>query len=243
MNWIDEVVGARLTGHKYLAWAGELEFMKASEDDSAGRTVKFRLVKPPEQLGQAHPFAKFTRRRRGKGGSQFEVGMCSVDTQAEMRFDVILINWTSAPQGDSIVFALDYEAQHHPFMGCKRASAEASGTRWMATFIEKADDAELAEQARVQHLEEAKRTGKHQTLSNAARLLTKNPRFWDWLRETAEDIEWTTKDADDWLKDICGIASKAELDADGPEVVAKLAAFHKLRTAFVEWQQAQGDAV
>jgi hypothetical protein len=238
-HWIDDLIALRSV-RKYVAYAGELEFMRASESDSAGRTVRFRLVRPPEQQSHAHPFAKCTRRRRGKGGSRFEVGFAAVDSGQEMLLEVTLLNWSSTPQGDWVDFALDFAADKHPFMGCSRASKEVPGTRWMATFVEKDDSEVLINQEKVARLEQTRRTGRGQTLSNVARMLTKHPRFHEWLREYEEDTDWNTQAADDWLKTTIGIQSKADLDNDGPEAVKAIAAFHRIRTKFVEWQETQG---
>lgn len=238
-NWIDDLVADKSTA-KYILYAGELEFMRASENDSAGRTVRFRLVRPPEQQGTAHPFAKATRRRRGKGGTRFEVGLAAIDGRAEMLVEVTLLNWSSTPQGDWVDLALSYEPDRHPFMDCTRASKETPGTRWMGTFVEKDDSEALINQGKAERLEHTRKTGRNQTLSNVARVMTKNSRFHEWLREFEEDVSWNTKDADDWLKATLGITSKADLDSDGPEAVKAIAAFHKIRQHFVDWQEAQG---
>jgi hypothetical protein len=238
-NWIDALVADKST-RKYIAYAGELEFMRASENDSAGRTVRFRLVRTPEQQGKAHPFAAATRRRRGKGGTRYEVGMAAIVGGAEMLIEVVLLNWSSTPQGDWVDLGLDFETDRHPFMGCTRASKDTPGTRWMGTFVEKDDSDALINQEKQERLETIRKTGRNQTLSNVARVMTKNPRFHEWLREYEEDTDWNTKDADDWLKATLGIMSKTALDSDGPEAVKAIAGFHKIRTKFVEWQEAQG---
>jgi hypothetical protein len=238
-NWIDELIADRSV-RKYVAYAGEVEFRKASEADNIGRAVRFRLVPLPENQGKAHPFSKFTRRRKGKTGSRFEASFAQIDGPMELMLEIVLLNWASNPQGDTVDFLLDQAAEHHPFMGCTRSSKETAGTRFMVTVIEKDDSEQLIREEKQERLERARKTGRSQTLSNVARIMTKNTRFWDWLKETVEDTDWKTQDADDWLKSTLGIISKADLDSEGPEAVKPIVAFHRIRQAFVDWQEING---
>lgn len=239
MSWIDSLVNERSSpAQRHTAWVGEVEFMMAQESDSAGRTVKLRLIGRPEDQGKSHPFSKFTRKRRGKAGSRFEASFAAVTGDQQLMLEVMLLNWQSNPQGDTVVFLLNQESAQHPFMGCTRGSKDAPGTRWMVVAVEIDDSQELVQQGKVEQLEQARRTGREQHLSNAARLLTKNPRFWEFLTETCAHGEVrSTSDADALLKDVVRIESKSELDSDAPESVEKIVAFHRLREGFVTWQE------
>jgi hypothetical protein len=241
-NWIDSLVTTTApTTAVYIAWAGEVEFVGASESDSAGRRVKLRLVRPPEQSTQINPFAAFTRRRRGHAGTRFDVSVVAIVGLHESMMEMALANWADDPRGSTVTFILG-NTEAHPFMHDTRASKDQPGTRYMMTFVEKKDDETLVRQDQADREVHRIRTGRSQTLSNAARLLTKNQRFWDWLRETQDDsLQWDTVTADHWLKSQCGVESKTELDADDtPEAASKIIQFHKLRAAFVDWQTAQG---
>lgn len=241
MSWIDSLVNERSNAaQRYTAWAGEAEFMAAQEVDSTGRTVKLRIIGRPEDQGKANPFAKFTRKRRGKAGSRFEASFAPIAGGDSFMLEVMLLNWQSGPQGDSVVFLLNQEATHHPFMGCTRGSKDAPGTRWMVVAIEVDDSQELIEQGKQEQLEHTRRTGREQHLSNAARLFTKNPQFWAFLCEVYVGDCDSTAAADEALKSILGIESKSELDSEAPEGVTKIAAFHRLRIAFVEWSERNG---
>lgn len=243
MNWIDKYVG-KSKAAKYIVWAGELEFVSATETDSSGRRVKFRIVRAPEELGKVNPFAQCTRRRRGHAGSRFEVGYAGVANGKEFLAEMVLLNWSDDPRGSTVTLAMNNEAATHPFMHDTRASKESAGTRYMASFIEKNDDDTTIRQDKVARLEAAKTTGRHQTLSNVARILTKNERFWDWIGENAGKRPDKPEAADAWLKKKIKIKSKAELDDERtPESVDKIAKFHRLRNAFVDWQMAQGDDI
>lgn len=236
-NWIDDVV-SRSSVANYIAWSGSAEFLKASDDDSAGRTLKLRLIAEP---GLAHPFSKFTRRRRSQAGTRFNMAFAQVSGSHEVLLEVALLNWASNPQGQNVTLQIHSDASVHPFMWCKRASKEAQGTRWMITAVEIDDSEQLIEQEKRERAERVARTGNRQTLSNVARLFTKNESFYRWLSEIdSPDVEWNVERADAWLKETLGIESKAELDSDGPEAVQKIVAFHRLRAKFVEWQESQG---
>lgn len=247
MSWIDDVVSHSSVAQK-VAYAGEVEFLKAAEDDSAGRTVRLRLIQDP---GAAHPFSKFTRKRRAQLGTRFHVAFAQIDGPHETMLEMALLNWASNPQGQNVTLQLNSEAERHPFIWCKRGSKDASGTRWMITAVEIDDSEQLIEQERRERAERAERTGNRQTLSNVARLLTKNPTFWRWITEIdgVEFLEGTgihtaekanTEKADTWLKQTLGISSKSDLDGDGPETTQKVVMFHKLRNRFVDWQADQG---
>lgn len=243
MSWIDSLVNERSSPiQRHTAWIGQVEFMAAQEVDSTGRTVKLRLIGVPEDQGKAHPFSKFTRKRRGKAGSRFEASFAAIEGDQQLMLEVMLLNWQSNPQGDTVVFLLNQESAQHPFMGCTRGGKDAPGTRWMVVAVEIDDSQELVQQGKTEQLEQTRRSGREQHLSNAARLLTKNPTFWQFLSEGVDGSggDWTTTRADEWLKNIVGINSKAELDSDAPESVEKIVAFHRLRQGFVDFQERNG---
>lgn len=238
--WLDELASASV--RTKVAFSGELEFAGATEDDRTGRVVKFRLVRAPEDAAQAHPFAVHTRRRRGHAGTRFEASFVELDGKMEGMYEVMLLNWGDGPQGATVTLLLNYETNAHPFLWCSRASKDSAGTRFMCVFVEVNDDDEIVDQERRERVEAAHKAGKApQKLSNVAAQIIKNPRFHEWLRETQpEDTEWTVRKADAWLKHMLGVDSKADLDKEGPEHVAPVAKFHRMRAAFVEWQTAAG---
>lgn len=248
MSWIDEMIEndpalkGKVTAAKYIAHVGELEFSGASESDTSGRRVKFRLIRAPEELGKVNPFAKFTRRRKGHVGTRFDVAFNEVDGPKELMVEIWLADWGDSPKGSTITLALNNEQAVHPFMHDRRASKEQAGSRYMATFVERGDDEAVVQQSKVERAEQARRTGRHQTLSNVAQIMVKNQRFRDWLRETVKDEDWTIVAADHWLKETLGVHSKAELDDPRlPETHKIVVGFHRVRIAFCDWQDAQGD--
>lgn len=86
MNWIESLVNERSSPtQRVSAHIGECEFMAAQESDSAGRTVKLRLLRPPEEQGKSNPFSKFTRKRRGKAGSRFEASFAQISNDQDRK--------------------------------------------------------------------------------------------------------------------------------------------------------------
>lgn len=246
MSWVDELLdemeqeeAAQAKPSIAIAFAGEVEFNKATETDTTGRTVRFRIVKHPEDTRKAHPFESFTRKRRGHAGSRFEASFNEIDGRREFMLELMLLNWSANPRGEFVDFSLTFEAQTHPFMGCQRGSKDSPGTRFMMVAVEVNDDQAIVQEMRAEQEEHSRRTGRPQHLSNAARIMTKNPRFHEWVTELSGEAV-KTSGADDWLKARLGIESKADLDLDGPEAVAAIVAFHKLRERFVAWQTAHG---
>lgn len=223
-----------------IAFSGEVEYAGATDSDTAGRRVKFRIVQGPEDIGSAHPFAKFTRRRRGHLGTRFEASFAGIDHKQELMLEAQLCNWQTTPKGAYVELAIDYTLDKHPFMGFTRPSATEAGTRWMLVAVEKDDDEVAVNQMRAELSERSARAGRRQTVSNVARYLTKNPRFHQFLEEQNQGERWNTDLADKWLKAALGISSKADLDGEGPEVASAIAKFDKIRAFFVEWQTAVG---
>lgn len=243
-TWIEDVV-SKSPSRAIIALALEIEYCGATDSDTAGRRVKFRIVLPPEDIGATHPFAKFTRRRRGQVGTRFEASFAGIDHPQELMIELQLCNWTTTPKGAFVEFQISYEPDKHPFMGFARASATAAGTRWMMTCVEKDDSETIVNQVKAELAERSHRAGRRQTMSNVARYLTKNVRFHSFLDEYVAGGWYlaNTPDiasADAWLKRALGVASKADLDGDGPEAVAAIVKFDKVREFFVAWQEANG---
>jgi hypothetical protein len=69
-----------------------------------------------------------------------------------------------------------------------------------------------------------------QKQSNAAAQIIKNPHYWEWTGAKGVGA------ADQYLKGICGIESKAQLDSD-PEAVRL---FRMHLDQFVAWQEENG---
>jgi hypothetical protein len=231
-EWIDKLVSEHT--RKHIAWVGETEFCGAAEDDRTGRTVQFRLVRKPEELLAAHPFATYTRRRRGHAGTRFEAVFNAVEGW-QVLCEVMLLNWGDGPGGATVKFLLDLALDDHPFLKCTRRAKEKAGTAFMVVFMEVDDDNTIVNQEQRERVEGHSK----QHLSNVAAMMVKNNRLHLWLREIVdEDIAWDTQKSDQWLKETLSISSKAELDNE--ENIQAISGFHRLRAAFVEWQERQG---
>lgn len=239
-SWLDEIAAASPMRSK-IGWQGELEFAGATEDDRAGRTVTFRIVRRPEELGSAHPFATFTRRKGKSAGTIFEASIFSVAAPDKAAYSdqIMLKNWSDGPRGAIVQFVLDEGADTHPFLGYSRASKDSAGSRFMAVLLEKADDETIVDQEQQERAERGARTGRQQKTSNVAAMLIKEPRFHEYLRETVEAVDWNTALADRWLKARCKIDSKAALDV--PAMQPAVAAFERIRKRFEAWREEQGD--
>lgn len=241
-DWLDELT-EKSPMKSSIGWRGELEFAGATEDDRAGRTVKFRIIRPPAELGSAHPFATFTRRRGRRAGTVFEASVFSVSNSDKAVYcdQVMLLNWTDGPSGSTVAFLLcsDEIDGPHPFLGYSRPSKQVAGSRFMAVMLEVSDDNQIIDQEQRERAEMALRTGREQKTSNVAAMICKNPRFHDYLREQVEAVDWSEALATKWLKKSCEIDSRAELD--DPKNRGKIVRFEAIRKAFVAWQEEQGD--
>ena len=228
-----------------ISFKGELEFAGASEDDKLGRVVKFRIVKRPEDIGLAHPFATGRRRKAKAPGTRFFGSFASVQSGEVMHFgEVMLLGWADGPGGSTVSFILDTETEKHPFIGYTRASRGSAGSRFMAALAEMSDDEQPINEAKREAVEgpvaaEKPAKAHHQTLSNYAALMSKDARFHDWLREHVRSCDWTPEEADNWIKGVCRIESKRELDSPGDACDR----FHRLvRRPYSDWLDEQGMA-
>jgi hypothetical protein len=217
-DWLDKMV-ERSPAARVLAYVGELHFAGAKEDDKIGRTVKFDLRVLPEDAGKANPFGAFTRRRAGHAGSRFVMSMSGIDNAREFADEVMLLNWSDGPKGQTVTFMISPQHDRHPFMGVTR------GAQFMATLVEINDDEQAVDQVKRERLERAP-----QKLSNAAAQVVKNPQYWEFLN--VKDAE----EADFAMKLSLGIESKRELDSN-PEAVKE---FRDHMDEFVQWQKFKG---
>lgn len=217
-----------------IAWSGELEFLGATEDDRTGRTAQFRIIRKLDELGAAHPFSAFTRRRRGHAGTRFEAVFARVGDEHKITGEAMLLNWSDGPKGATVKFLVGVEAERHPFLDCTRRTREAAGTSFMTVLLELDDDDEVVNQVKRERFEKAQ-----QHLSNVAAMMIKHPRFHEWLYEVEgspakDEVFWSIKAADAWLKMKLSIDSKSELDKG----TCAAAAFIRLRAQYTEWLEA-----
>lgn len=223
-----------------VAWQGELEFTGASETDSGGRMVRFRLLPAADDIGMAHPFSAFTRRRGKHAGTIFHAAItCVSDACSAYNDELMLASWADGPPGRTVAFWLPPDGGTHPFIGCRRATAGGPGTRFMAVLLEQGDDSAVVDQERMERAELVHITGHKQTLSNAVTIILKNPRFHDWLREYVALEDWGFDKADSWLKAELKINSKADLD--DARNARSIAAWERIRKLFLDWQESQGE--
>lgn len=203
------------------AWQGEMEFLGATWNDRDGRSAALRLIGTPGDDSE-HPFKHFTRSRGGRGGTRFQLSMSKVGTEEATMCEVMLIDWMENAGGRSVRFWVDPEPDRHPFEGLMRANGGTPGDKLMVAIIEVNDQDEV--------VEESERTKHHgQRLSNYAALLCREERFRDWMWQTAitkrktERSEWTEALAAEYIRKVCGISSRSELDRN--EIAA--AKFHR----------------
>lgn len=244
MTSINDIISPNVKDR--IAWQGALAFNGASEDDRTGRTVQFFLLREGEDLLSAHPFARYTRRRRGHAGTRFHAVFSPVGGGEPIGGEVMLLNWGDGPGGATVKFLLGADDEDHPFMNCTRRSKDGSADTFMGVLLELDDDDEVINQAKRERYEAAQ-----QKLSNVAAMMVKHPHFHAWLNETANfpslpkvegnpcgpggEALFTAEFANEWLKETLGISSKSELDGKNKAAQHK---FLKLRAAYNEWLDA-----
>ncbi len=228
-----------------VAHKGMLELLDASWGLNDGRTVKFRLVEGPGELG-VHPFKQFTRRRGGRVGTRFHVVFVHVDSEKKFDTMEVMLAGGGEPlgQGQWVKFWIDDESSNHPFAGYRGRGKDQPGDIFGAAFVEVADDEEIVDQHKRARLGMATRAKHH--LSQWAAMLSSNENFLQYLTEKAviegelRSVEWW-KDDDHvarWIRWVCHISSRSELDSN--EKAARI--FHEeIRKPFNDWYGVSGD--
>ena len=239
-SWIDEIIeSASPKAARAVYWAGEVEFLAATESDITGRTVKLRTLRGPEEFGSPNPFALATRKRNGFAGTFFEMTLsllAGAEGYEEPRsHSTVLLNWSDGPKGATITLKVSDEQLLHPFMFCKRPSAGVLGTRWMAVFVELTDDEQPVDQEKAQFTIRDSRIENdksHMSYAQNIGILIKSPAFALYLQERVDgNRAWDADSIDTWLKAKLGIKSKTELNLPCPARTACEA----IRSNYIEW--------
>lgn len=217
-KWLSELTDPSPSA-KHIAWAGELLFAGAREDDKQGRTIKFDIARTPEDVGKSNPFSVHTRRRAGHGGTRFTASLAFTDSAREWLDEVMLLGWSDGPKGQTVAFLLQSQDDKHPFMGIER------GTSCMAVLIEIDDHDAVVDQIKRERVEKAP-----QKLSNVAAQMLKNPTYQLFM-----DASGVTE-TDAAMKLLLEIESKSQLDSDA-EAVKR---FRTHCSMFVDWQRDHG---
>lgn len=220
-KWLDDMTDESPAA-KHVAWAGELVFAGAREDDRIGRTAKFDIIRLPEDAGKVNPFAEHTRRRANHAGTRFTLALSMLEPVCEATDwldEVMLLGWNDGPKGQMVTLLLQPTADKHPFMTTDR------GTRYMAVFVE-LDDADAAvDQHKRERVEKAP-----QRLSNVAAQMIKTVAYQQFSKTGSKEF------ADEFMKIELGIGSKSELDSDANAVKR----FRAHCDEFVLWQKKNG---
>jgi hypothetical protein len=223
MSWVDET-------SKIIFWAGMLEFASASQTDSGGRSVRFRMVMGAKDTKLAHPFSLT------HPGARLSVSLVEEHLGAEGQtlvtlppFECQLVTWLDSPTGRYLKIALN--AAEGPqsddlwagFLGATRPSKTTPGTLWAAAFVLLGDDeTPVAVRNESPLLTTDVKTDistpeRHsQLLSNQAAIMLKSPAFQRFIISAAFDRTngSIVLSPDEALKMLCGIRSKRELDAE-----------------------------
>lgn len=226
-----------------VAHQGHLELLDARWDLLSGRTVKFRLVEGPGELG-VHPFKRFTMRRGGRVGTRFRVVFVHHESEKQIPMEVMLAGGGEPlGQGQWVKFWLDEEASHHPFAGYRPRGKDQPGDMFGAAFVELDDDDHPINQEKRARLEGGR---KKRTLSNWAAMLSHNQNFLQYLNEKVPvngelmPVDWWKVEdhVARWIRWHCQIQSRSELDTN--EKAAQI--FHEgIRQPFNDWYGVSGD--
>lgn len=214
-----------------VAYKGDVELEEARWDNSFGMTVKIKLEQRPHELNAANPFKSFTRMRKDRVGTRFRAVFAASEDDISYNDEVMLKGWSDGTTGWKLTLWIHAnEAGLHPFMDSQK------GSTYGLVMVELDDDQEPINQVRREIVESSAKY-KRKTLANYAAILCERPEFLRFLTEK-EVLCTTERDqslrAADWVRNICGISSRRELDTNNS--AARL--FHKnVREPYAQWYE------
>ena len=219
-----------MTDH-IVAWHGTVTMHQAAWGDEAGSTVTFKLPMANHESDR-NPFQSFTKRRKGTAGTRFWMTVVASESVPKSLYmdEVMLAGWNDSQQhGHTVKFWLCNDGMGHPFEGVSRHQELA------LALAELDDDNEVIDQKMRDRVEKQVATGKQKT-SNVAAMLCRQEEFWEWINTTdlvVLNVTCKTEGvAAEWMYQVLGISSRAELDR-APQA-AQL--FHdKIRKPYEEW--------
>lgn len=225
-------------GENLIAFRGNVTLDKAVWDNIWGMYVTFDLEQRPHELLAANPFKKFTKMRKGKVGTRFEVVIVAEGEDDDMPAyddELMLKGWNDGTTGWRVTFWLNPEPVTglHPFIKFDR------GAKFALAAVELDDDNTPIDQVKRERVTTAK-TIRKQGLSNFAALLCRTLEFHAWLEETQGCIvpdpsKWEDS-AKVWMCAKLNIESRAELDSNS--VIA--GQFHtQIRRPYSEWNESR----
>lgn len=219
-----------------VAWHGIVKMHEAKWTDKDGSTVTFRLPMDKDAENRRNPFQSFTKRRKGKAGTRFEMNCQRVtDSEPELVYasEVMLAGWNdSQTTGHTVKFWLSSDALGHPFEGYDRKLDE-----FAVSLVELDDDQEPINQNMRRRVEEGARTPSER-VSFVAAMMCKDPVFYTWIRShdpMVGDVQLNREEqCRRYMLQILAIESRAVLDRDP----LKAEQFHEwIRKPFVQWRE------
>ena len=229
-----------------VAHQGMMELIDAKWELHSGRTVKFRIVDSPTEPFLVNPFSSFVRRRGNRVGTRFKAAFVRYGEGTPFFSGELMLAGGGQPLGAGmwVRFWLDEEETEHPFAGCMGRKGDQPGDLFGVVMVELDDDDQAIDQKKRARLEKQKHKGKG--LARYAALLCHHDLFLQYLSEKvpvktqSRSVEWWGEDehAARWLRWICNIESRAELDHN-PKAEDL---FHeRIRRPYSEWRGTSED--
>lgn len=150
-----------------------------------------------------------------------------MSVQTTFTGEMQLAGWSETHNGGcKVTFWLPDATELDAFRALTVRKGNTAGHRFMAALVEVGDDEQPVQP-------EAPKGG---MLAKLAGMLCDQPEFWAFLNRldaNGGQIIQNAEDAANFVRDVCGVASRAELDHN--ETAAQ--AFHqKIRLPYVRWQ-------
>lgn len=217
---------------RLIAFEGQVKLAKWADSSSGGPKVTFALL----DKDALTPFDKTTKRRGRKSGQRFLLILADSTGQPmpEAPDECVLLgaSWTHT-QGATVVFAFDSAEYWRHFT---TADQSENPTQFHLTLVEMQDDETPVDQVSQDTLEKATKRKGGPKSKHVAQVM-QSPDFRSFVGKRLEmpESRWdmvTPDMADKWVKQVVGIASKADLDHEP----AAWERYEKLvRRPFITW--------
>lgn len=217
---------------RLVAFEGTVQLAKWSDSSSSGAKVSFNLL----DRDALSPFEKATKRKGKKSGQRYLLILADTEGQpvpeAPDQCYLLGAQWTHTA-GASITFAVDSVEFWRRFT---TADQSDSPTSFHLTLAELQDDETPVDQVSQDALDKATKRKGGPKSKHVAQLI-QGPDFRTFVGKRIElppeRWEMTTADmADKWVKQVCGIESKADFDYE-PEAWKRFE--NLVRRPFLTW--------
>ena len=190
----------------HVAYHGRFALYNAESSHARGYRVQFRLRSEDDYK----VFKGMTKRKKGRAGIVFRVSLLG---ELPRMIEAYFAGWSvTNSDGARVTFDLQTSEDFDFFRELPALCDTTEGIEWEAVMVEVGDDGQAVDQKRREQVESMK--GGVQCKRAALLCTDRNFRLWCGTQKMTLGRAATQDEAAQMIRDVCRIASRAELDHD-----------------------------